>query len=321
MQLRSSRNPTNIRNPLIYCVNRYFLIFGVSQVQKPYRASTNSFLTLGHWYHIIKYKSIGNFKWEIAGAFFCLSDIYYQERQMSGGGKMREKTGHLVMWAEIMILVVLCVQLVFWGNNNEKWIEAVAKENFPEKNPVEKKKVALTFDDGPSSKYTPLLLEGLKARGVHATFFLMGKNIPGKEALVKQMQEDGHLIGNHTYNHVELNKISREAAKEEIETVNQEIYEITGVYPVWLRPPYGEWQKNLDFYVEMFPVLWDVDTLDWKSKNVEAILSIVKSEVKDQAVILMHDSYQSSVEAALRLIDMLRAEEYEFVTVEELVLP
>ena len=185
----------------------------------------------------------------------------------------------------------------------------------------EKKKVALTFDDGPSNKYTPLLLEGLKERGVHATFFLMGKNIEGKEALVKQMQEEGHLIGNHTYNHVQLDKISKEAANEEIEATNQEIYEITGVYPAWLRPPYGEWRKNLDFYVGMFPVLWDVDTLDWKSKNVDSIMRIVKNEVEDGAVILMHDAYQSSVDAALQIVDLLMKEGYKFVTVDKLILP
>lgn len=185
----------------------------------------------------------------------------------------------------------------------------------------EKKKVALTFDDGPSSKYTPLLLEGLKERGVHATFFLMGKNIEGKEALVKQMQEEGHLIGNHTYNHVQLDKISKKAAKEEIEATNQEIFEITGVYPAWLRPPYGEWRKNLDFYVGMFPVLWNVDTLDWKSKNVDSIMRIVKNEVEDGAVILMHDAYQSSVDAALQIVDLLMEEGYEFVTVDKLILP
>lgn len=104
-------------------------------------------------------------------------------------------------------------------------------EDTLEKNVTEKKKAALTFDDGPNSKYTPLLLKGLKERGVHATFFLMGKNIEGKEALVKQIQEEGHLIGNHTYNHVQLDKISKEAAKEEIETTNQKIFEIIRCVP------------------------------------------------------------------------------------------
>ena len=211
---------------------------------------------------------------------------------------MKEKR-HLVMWVEVIALAVLLARLETvrirenakevqeyacagreqegaqkgYGKREEKTVSDKVigarnrrsekkLEDTLEKNVTEKKKAALTFDDGPNSKYTPLLLKGLKERGVHATFFLMGKNIEGKEALVKQIQEEGHLIGNHTYNHVQLDKISKEAAKEEIETTNQKIFEITGVYPAWLRPPYGEWRKNLDFYVEMFPVLWDVDTLD-----------------------------------------------------------
>ena len=266
---------------------------------------------------------------------------------------MKEKR-HLVMWVEFIVLAVLLARLEIvrirenakevqeytcvgrkqegaqngYGKREEKAVSDKVigagnsrLEKKLEENVTEKKKAALTFDDGPNSQYTPLLLKGLKERGVHATFFLMGKNIEGKEALVKQIQEEGHLIGNHTYNHVQLDKISKEVAKEEIETTNQKIFEITGVYPAWLRPPYGEWRKNLDFYVEMFPVLWDVDTLDWKSKNVDSIMKIVRSEVSDGAVILMHDAYQSSVDAALQIVDLLMAEEYEFVTVEELILP
>ncbi|MDD5803512.1 polysaccharide deacetylase family protein [Blautia sp. HCP3S3_H10_1] len=276
---------------------------------------------------------------------------------------MKEKIRHLVIGAEVLVLIGLCISLVKNGNaqrvtvqsqieektdkisntsdyekDNKKIIdikgigmkdiegkeneeEDLEEINCKENNFKEKKRVALTFDDGPSSKYTPQLLEGLRERGVHATFFLMGKNIEGNEELVKQIQEEGHLIGNHTYNHVELDKIPKEKALEEIEAANQEIYEITGVYPQWLRPPYGAWVKNLDFCVEMFPVLWDVDTLDWKSKNVESILKIAKAEVKDGAVILMHDAYQSSVEAALQIVDLLTAKGYEFVTVDELILP
>ena len=183
--------------------------------------------------------------------------------------------------------------------------------------------VALTFDDGPSGTSTPVLLEGLRKRGVRASFFVVGENVEkGENAqILREMSADGHLIGNHTYNHVQLDKISKEAAKEEIETTNQKIFEITGVYPAWLRPPYGEWRKNLDFYVEMFPVLWDVDTLDWKSKNVDSIMRIVKNEVEDGAVILMHDAYQSSVDAALQIVDLLMKEGYKFVTVDKLILP
>ena len=184
----------------------------------------------------------------------------------------------------------------------------------------EKPMVALTFDDGPSRKYTPELLDGLKEKGIHATFFLMGKNIEGNEELVKRIQEEGHLIGNHTYNHVQLNKISSALAKQEIEKTSNEIYKITGEYPTYLRPPFGAWRKDLEFSVTMFPVFWDVDTLDWESKNVTSVLHIVENNVEDGSIILMHDGYETSVEAALKVVDMLTEKGYEFVTVDELMV-
>lgn len=181
-------------------------------------------------------------------------------------------------------------------------------------------RAALTFDDGPHATYTPLLLDGLRQRGIHATFFLMGKNIEGKEEIVKQMQKDGHLIGNHTYDHVQLDKLPGDQACQQILKTNNEIYEITGEYPLYLRPPYGAWPKNLELCVTMLPVFWDVDTLDWKSKNVQSVESIVKREVKDGSIILMHDSFPTSVEAALAIADMLTEEGYDLVTADELLV-
>lgn len=181
--------------------------------------------------------------------------------------------------------------------------------------------VALTFDDGPSPKYTPLLLDGLKERNVRATFFLLGKNVKENQELVQRMQAEGHLLGNHTYNHVQLNKIPETTARQEILKTNNEIYEATGKYPEYMRPPYGAWKKNMELCVEMLPVFWDIDTLDWKSQNVDAILKAAGEEPEDGSIILMHDEYQTSVEAALLLIDRLKEKGYEFVTVDELIIP
>lgn len=181
--------------------------------------------------------------------------------------------------------------------------------------------VALTFDDGPSPKYTPLLLDGLKKRNVRATFFLLGKNVKENQELVQRMQAEGHLLGNHTYNHVQLNKIPETTARQEILKTNNEIYEATGKYPEYMRPPYGAWKKNMELCVEMLPVFWDIDTLDWKSQNVDAILKTAGEEPEDGSIILMHDEYQTSVEAALLLIDRLKEKGYEFVTVDELIVP
>lgn len=123
------------------------------------------------------------------------------------------------------------------------------------------KQIALTFDDGPHSVYTPRLLDGLRKRGVHATFFLLGRNVKGKEAIVKQMQEDGHLIGNHGYKHIRMSKETLNTACEDIEENNRQIEEITGVKPQYLRPPFGSWSENLECVTNMTVVLWSVDTL------------------------------------------------------------
>ena len=181
--------------------------------------------------------------------------------------------------------------------------------------------VALTFDDGPSPKYTPLLLDGLKERNGRETLVLLGKNVKENQELVQRMQAEGHLLGNHTYNHVQLNKIPETTARQEILKTNNEIYEATGKYPEYMRPPYGAWKKNMELCVEMLPVFWDIDTLDWKSQNVDAILKAAGEEPEDGSIILMHDEYQTSVEAALLLIDRLKEKGYEFVTVDELIVP
>lgn len=180
---------------------------------------------------------------------------------------------------------------------------------------------ALTFDDGPSAEYTPRLLDGLKERNIKASFFLLGRNIPGNEEIVERMQEEGHLIGNHTYNHVQLSAISEAEAREEILKTNNIIYEITGNYPQYMRPPFGSWKKNLELCVEMIPVFWNIDTMDWKSQDVSSILNIVFAEAEDGAIILMHDEYETSVEAALQIADHLIKEGYEFVTADRLIVP
>ena len=190
---------------------------------------------------------------------------------------------------------------------------SVTKEEAP--------RVALTFDDGPNAKYTPLLLEGLRKRNIHATFFLLGENIPKNEELLLRMQKDGHLIGCHTWSHVQLDKISPSRASREILKTNSLIYHITGTYPTCLRPPYGAWKKDLELPVTMLPVFWDVDTLDWQSQNPESILDIVRQNVQDGSIILMHDSYDSSVRAALAITDELTEKGYDFVTADQLLDP
>lgn len=189
----------------------------------------------------------------------------------------------------------------------------VLKEN-------EAKKVALTFDDGPSGKYTKKLLKGLKKRKVKATFFLIGENVKKNPSIVKQIYKDGHLIGNHTYHHVELTALSKEKAKQEVEMTDQVISKITGSHVAYMRPPFGAWKKDMETELEVMPVLWTVDPLDWTTKNVDEIVRKVVTQTKENDIILLHDCYDSSVKAAFRIIDQLKDRGFVFVTAEELII-
>ena len=181
-------------------------------------------------------------------------------------------------------------------------------------------KVALTFDDGPSVLYTGKLLDGLLERQVKVTFFLVGKNIPGNEELVSRMEEEGHLIGNHTYSHVKITNLCEEDACEEILKTSELVEDITGRPIEYVRPPFGEWNQSIECGITLFPVLWTVDTLDWTTGNVSEIVRKGTENIEDGDVILMHDCYDTSVEAALQIVDLLKAEGFEFVTVDELIL-
>lgn len=184
-----------------------------------------------------------------------------------------------------------------------------------------KKQVALTFDDGPDGEYTPILLDGLKKRHVRATFFLLGKQIDQYPDLVKRMHAEGHIVGCHSYEHVNFRKLPEEKACEQIRKTNERIAALTGEYPAYVRPPYGAWLPALDKDFCMAEVLWDVDPLDWASKNADTVVQRVLADVEEYDIILLHDASRSSVDAALRLIDVMQEDGYEFVTVEDLLFP
>lgn len=182
------------------------------------------------------------------------------------------------------------------------------------------KKIAITFDDGPDPDYTEKLLDGLKERGVKATFFLLGKQVEQYPDIVKRMYEEGHLIATHSYEHVNLCNLCDEKAIEQVDKTNAAIKEITGESPEYIRPPFGCWKKNLDYKTKMIEVLWDIDPLDWKTNNAASVVNRVVTKCEENDIILLHDASASSVEAALEIIDIMEEKGYQFVTVEELIL-
>ena len=201
-----------------------------------------------------------------------------------------------------------------WGNEQE----VMANETMIEQ-VTELKQVALTFDDGPHYAYTKILLDGLKEREVVATFFVTGEHALLHPDLVKRMKDEGHLVGNHTYSHMQLRNDNREEYKEELILTNEVLEEIIGEEIIFVRPPYGSWDKSFEEELNMIPVLWTVDPLDWCSNSVQCIVQNTMSEVGDNDIILMHDYYETSVNAALEIVDELMEEGFTFVTVEEIL--
>lgn len=183
----------------------------------------------------------------------------------------------------------------------------------------EKKKVALTFDDGPHHVYTEILLDGLLERDVQVTFFVTGEHAKLHPELIRRMYQEGHLVGNHTYSHMQLRTDNKQKYKEELLLTNEILKEISGEEVVFVRPPYGSWDKALEKELEMIPVLWTVDPLDWCSGSVREIVENTLPKVEEGSIILLHDYFENSVEAALQIIDSLLEQGYCFVTVEELL--
>lgn len=181
------------------------------------------------------------------------------------------------------------------------------------------KLVALTFDDGPKAATTAKLLDGLERRGVRATFFLIGEQIEGNEDLIRRMAAAGHQIGVHTYDHAEaLTDLSDADFDAQVGRTRRVLTQLLGEGDYWLRPPYGMVDEVVKRNAGSPIILWSVDPEDWHQRNVQREVSHIVSEAGDGDVILMHDIFPESVDAALQVVDQLHHAGYAFVTVEEL---
>ena len=194
--------------------------------------------------------------------------------------------------------------------------EELYKKAQAEKN---KKVVALTFDDGPDGNTTPQALDILAKYKIKATFFVQGKNIAGNEAILKRMQSEGHEVGNHSWNHPILTKLSLEDAKKQLTDTEDAITKVLGKSSKLMRPPYGAISDDIRNSLDLSFIMWDVDSLDWKSKNEAAILTEIQHQTSDGAIILMHDIHQPSVNSLPKVIEYLQEQGYSFVTVSELL--
>lgn len=177
--------------------------------------------------------------------------------------------------------------------------------------------VALTFDDSPNAATTERLLDGLRERGAHATFFIIGEQMEGQELLLRRMAAEGHQIGNHTYTHRRLDN-SGAVGAQELRRTEAALAEVLGGSAYWIRPPWGFASAETLCEADAPLIYWSLDTEDWRVLDAERVARCITENAGDGDIILLHDCYESSVDAALSAIDMLADRGFAFVTVEEL---
>lgn len=182
-----------------------------------------------------------------------------------------------------------------------------------------KKIIALTFDDGPSSAHTPALLDSLKAAGVKATFFVLGNNAAANPAILKREAAEGHEIASHTVDHAQLTKLPQASQTQEIESAAATIKSITGQDHPFYRPPYGAYNDTTLKASSRSPILWSNDTEDWRRMNSAADTAAAIANPHDGEIILMHDIHGQSVAAVPQIILSLQAQGFTFVTVSQLI--
>lgn len=180
-----------------------------------------------------------------------------------------------------------------------------------------KKMVALTYDDGPSI-YTPRVLKTLKENNAVATFFVVGNRVPTYSDTVKKAHDMGCEIGNHTYEHKNLTRVSEAEVKRQITKTNRNVKKVTGQAPVIVRPTGGATNANVKQWVGMPSIIWSIDTLDWKTRNAGSTKKAVLDHVKDGDIVLMHDLYSATASASETIIPELVKRGYQLVTVSEL---
>ena len=181
--------------------------------------------------------------------------------------------------------------------------------------------IALTFDDGPSASVTGRILNSLEQNGGRATFFVVGSRVSSNAPTILRAWQLGCEIGNHTYGHKYISKIGADGIRNELGSTNQLIASVTGVSPVLMRPPGGFYDSaSLSVVGElgMSAIMWSIDTRDWQHRNAQKTIDTVLSQVKDGDIILMHDLYNASADAAEYLIPELTRRGFQLVTVSEL---
>ena len=181
----------------------------------------------------------------------------------------------------------------------------------------------MTFDDGPSEKLTPELLDLLAQHHIRATFFVIGKNVVEHPGIVQRAVREGHEIGNHSWSHPAFGKMNDERVRAELQKTDDAIRAAIGKRPVLVRPPYGSitarQKKWINAEFGYRTILWDVDPLDWKRPGPSVVTMRIVTETRPGSIILSHDIHAGTIKAMPETFDQLEAKGFKFVTVSELI--
>jgi peptidoglycan-N-acetylglucosamine deacetylase len=188
---------------------------------------------------------------------------------------------------------------------------------------VDEPYIAMTFDDGPHGTLTPKLLDLLAARHIKVTFFVLGECVEQHPDVLLRAAREGHEIGNHSWSHPQLNKMSDDAVRSQLRRTDDAIKAVTGKRPTVFRPPYGaltsrqkKWIHD-EFGYQI--IMWDVDPLDWKDPGPATVCNRILKETRAGSIVLSHDIHRGTVEAMPSTLDQLQAKHFKFVTVSELI--
>jgi peptidoglycan/xylan/chitin deacetylase (PgdA/CDA1 family) len=180
--------------------------------------------------------------------------------------------------------------------------------------------VALTFDDGPVAD-TKRLLGILNERDVRATFYVVGKNAERNPSTVRAAALAGHQIGNHSWDHADLTRLSATKVKSQFSRADTAIRQATGTKPTTVRAPYGAHNATVRQAAGRPLVHWSVDTLDWRYRDSARIIRTVNTNTKPGDIVLLHDIHRTTVDAVPGIISALKARGFHFVTVDQLFAP
>lgn len=198
-----------------------------------------------------------------------------------------------------------------------------AKANFIKSGPGDGKRIALTFDDGPVPGVTDPILDELKRRNVHATFFMMGKRVAASPDLARRVLAEGHEAGNHSYTHPKLTTLPDAQVIEEIQKTQAIMDEVLNQRAVWFRPPFGALRGDQAGIVKkegLDVVMWSVDSADWSEPGEDKIVETILTKTQPGSIILCHDWRKQTADCIGRVVDGLLERGYEFVTVSALLL-